>query len=95
MQEYDKQENANDNIEKDMNLGQTNIDLIELEQEEAKPANKKMTILNFIIIIVICAGLLIYMITVDGVDNIINVLKTVDYRWVVARIILLIFTLVL
>lgn len=53
-------------------------------EENVKPENKKMTILNFILIIVIFVGLLIYMINVDGIDNIITVLKTVDYRWVVA-----------
>ena len=42
-----------------------------------------MTIINFIIIITICAGLLIYMITVDGIENIINVLKSVNYKWVI------------
>lgn len=56
---------------------------IELNKEqEVKPANKKMTVLNFILIVVIFVGLLIYMIKVDGIENIIEVLNKVDYRWV-------------
>ena len=58
----------------------------ELKENNIKPENKKMTILNFILIIVIFVGILIYMITVDGIDNIITVLKTVDYRWVLAGV---------
>ena len=50
------------------------------ETAEAKPANKKMTIINFAIITIICIGLIIYMICVDGIDNIINLLQQVDYR---------------
>ena len=53
------------------------------EEIQAKPANKKVTIINFIIIGVICIGLFVYMICVDGIDNIVNVLHQVDYRWVV------------
>lgn len=55
-------------------------------EENVKPENKKMTILNFILIFVIFIGLLIYMITVDGIENIIKVLNSVDYRWVLAGI---------
>ena len=55
-------------------------------EENFKPENKKMTILNFILIIVIFIGLLIYMISVDGIENIIKVLNSVDYRWVLAGI---------
>lgn len=51
-------------------------------QQEIKPANKKLTIFNFILIVVIFVGLFIYMICVDGMDNIISVLHQVDYRWV-------------
>ena len=55
-------------------------------EENVKPENKKMTILNFTLIFVIFIGLLIYMITVDGIENIIKVLNSVDYRWVLAGI---------
>ena len=62
----------------------------ELEkQEEAKPANKKVTVINLVIIAVICIGLLLYMIYVDGIDNIISLLKQVDYRWVAGGVVCL------
>lgn len=56
------------------------------DEENIKPENKRTTILSFILIIIIFVGLLIYMITVDGIENIINVLNSVDYRWVLAGI---------
>ena len=62
---------------------------IEELREETKPVNKKMTILNFIIIIVIFVGLIIYMINVDGLENIINLLHSVDYKWVFGGLICL------
>lgn len=76
MQEKYVYDNTQENIE-------IRNGLIEIEQE-AKPADKKSTIINFLIIIAIMIGLLIYMIKVDGIDNIIAVLKAVDYKWVVA-----------
>ncbi len=63
---------------------------IENEQaQEKKPVNKKMTIINFTLILVIFIGLLIYMFSVDGIDNIMQVLKSVDYRWVMLGIVCL------
>ena len=63
---------------------------IENEQvQEKKPVNKKMTIINFALILVIFIGLLIYMFSVDGIENIIQVLKSVDYRWVMLGIVCL------
>ena len=73
-----------ENIENDGN--QVEID----KKEEVKPANKKMTIVNFLLIIIIFVGLLIYMIQVDGIDNIIEVLNHVDYKWVLAGLVCLI-----
>ena len=52
--------------------------------------NKKRIIINILLIALIFIGLAIYMINVDGIDNIINLLKVVDYRWVLAGIICLI-----
>lgn len=50
--------------------------------QEIKPANKKLTIFNFVLIVIIFVGLFIYMVCVDGMDNIITVLHQVDYKWV-------------
>lgn len=81
-------DNFENDVENKNNLKQEGLEIEETvsqkeNEENVKPENKKMTILNFILIIVIFVGLLIYMINVDGIDNIITVLKTVDYRWVV------------
>ena len=70
-QEKFESENVEDNVEDETNV---------------KPENKKITILNFMLIIVIFVGLFIYMITVDGIDNIISVLNKVDYRWVLVGV---------
>ena len=61
----------------------------EISKEELKPTNKKKIIFNFILILTIFLGLLIYMIQVDGIDNIINLLYQVDYRWVLAGVVCL------
>ncbi len=58
-------------------------ELKELEQE-VKPANKKLVIVNFLLILVIFVGLFFYMIKVDGIDNMIEMLHQVDYKWVIA-----------
>lgn len=60
------------------------------EEPQVQKPNKKMTIINFILIGIIFIGLFIYMITVDGIDNIVSLLHSVDYRWVFAGIICLI-----
>lgn len=51
-----------------------------------KPVNKKMAIFNFVLIIVIFIGLFIYMVNVDGLENIRELLNNVDYKWVFAGI---------
>ena len=55
-------------------------------QINEKPVNKKVAIINFVLIVVIFVGLFIYMVKVDGLDNIIELLQTVDYKWVFAGI---------
>ena len=57
---------------------------------ENKTTNKKTAILNVSLIIIIFLGLFIYMLKVDGMENIIHVLNSVDYRWVLAGLICLI-----
>ncbi len=65
-----------------------NIDNQESEKEiqtfEKKPASKKSAILNLSLIFIIFLGLFIYMIKVDGMENILHVLSSVDYTWVLA-----------
>ncbi len=61
---------------------QASQDEIEKLQQEVRPANKKVIVFNFILIVVIFIGLFIYMINVDGMENIKNVLQQVDYKWV-------------
>ena len=51
----------------------------EISKEELKPTNKKKIIFNFILILTIFLGLLIYMIQVDGIDNIINLNEKVNF----------------
>lgn len=58
--------------------------------QEKKPVNRKMTIINFALILTIFVGLIIYMFSVDGIDNIIQVLKSVDYRWVLLGVVCLV-----
>lgn len=65
------------------------IENINTEEQIQKP-NKKMTIFNFILIAVIFVGLFVYMLAVDGLDNIISLLHSVDYRWVFAGVLCLI-----
>ena len=76
----------NQNIDKEFIQEKEEVELI---KEETKPVNKKMTILNFALIIVIFVGLLIYMINVDGIENIVDLLHKVDYRWVFGGVICL------
>lgn len=66
---------------------------MENENEEKilnKKPQKKTTILNFAFIIVVFVGLLIYMISVDGINNIVELLKSVNYSWVFLGVICLI-----
>lgn len=58
-----------------------NLANINNQEGSNKPNNKKMTIINIILIIAIFIGLTFYMINVDGLDNIIKILQNVDYRW--------------
>ena len=58
-------------------------------QQEVKPANKKVIIVNFLLIMMIFVGLFIYMLKVDGIDNIIQLIHQVDNKWVIAGLICL------
>lgn len=63
---------------------------IEVLEQEVKPANKKVIIFNFLLILIIFVGLFIYMVKVDGIDNIKELLHQVDYKWVIAGLVCLI-----
>lgn len=54
------------------------------QNSEEKPTNKKMVIFNFILILAIFIGLFLYMMLVDGIDNMKQVLHSVNYLWVLA-----------
>lgn len=82
------EKNNNENYEKQTNHENINIQ-IKQEEQEVKTTNKKATIFYFILILAIFIGLFIYMVAVDGIDNIISVLHQVDYRWVFVGIICL------
>lgn len=56
------------------------------EDIKKKPTSKRTSILNIGLIIIIFLGLFIYMLKIDGIDNIINVLNKVNYKWVLAGI---------
>lgn len=58
-------------------------------KQEVKPANKKVIIFNFLLILIIFVGLFLYMIKVDGIENIKELLHQVDYRWVLAGLVCL------
>lgn len=66
------------------------IDEEENLKQKVKPADKKMTIINFSLIAIIFIGLFIYMIKVDGIDNILSLLKSVNYFWVLCGILCMI-----
>lgn len=82
--EFEKSGNNNNNNNKVTNSF-VEPDIQEIE-EEAKPSNKKLTYFNFALIVVIFVGLFVYMVTVDGIDNIVRVLQEVDYRWVLGGV---------
>lgn len=86
MNNNNNKSNLESNLEstQKQNTTESNLETIQ------KPNNKKMTIINIILIAIIFIGLTIYMINVDGLDNIINLLKNVNYMWVFAGIICLI-----
>ena len=62
--------NINPNEEEKTN-SETNENI---EKEVLKTTNKKKIIFNFVLILAIFVGLTIYMIKVDGIDNIIKIL---------------------
>lgn len=74
-------------MDNENNLEKNIFENINNENKMDNPSkkSKKLNIISIILIIAIFVGLGIYMIHVDGLDNIITLLKSVDYRWVFAR----------
>lgn len=70
-----------DNIEEDIALDEN------LKKQLKKSNDKRLTTFNILLIIAIFSGLLIYMLLVDGIDNILLMLHSVDYFWVFMGII--------
>ncbi len=68
----------NDDLKKDLQNE-------EILNPSEKPKNKRLNIISLLLIFIIFVGLAFYMIHVDGLDNIINLLKSVDYKWVAGR----------
>lgn len=63
-----------------------------LTQQVNKSKDKKFTIFNLVIILGIFIGLFVYMVAVDGMDNILLVVKSVNYFWVLAGLICMAFS---
>ena len=66
---------------------------IKQELKELNKINKKSSkakVLIFLFIIMVFVGLIIYMINVDGIDNILYTLRNADYKWVVLGVFCLI-----
>lgn len=62
------------------------------KEQVNKSKDKKFTIFNIVLIFAIFAGLLSYMIIVDGIDNIVNVLNSVNYYWVLAGLVCMVLS---
>lgn len=84
MDEYNEKQEEIQDASIDTHL--TTDPLSTIDEPELKPTSKKVTYINFALILVIFIGLFIYMLKVDGIDNMIQVLTQVDYHWVLAGI---------
>lgn len=67
-----------------------NIDTFEKQVKKSK--DKRFTFFNVVLIVVIFIGLFIYMVMVDGIHNILLVLQSVNYAWVVAGLVCMLFS---
>lgn len=61
------------------------------KKQISKPTSKKTTIVNFILIVIIFIGLFIYMVSVDGIDSIVDLLKNADLKWVLGGALCILF----
>lgn len=62
----------------------------EKEAQKVKKTNKKVIIFDIIFIIAIFIGIFIYMMNTDGAENLGELMRTADYRWVAAGVVCLI-----
>lgn len=63
--------------------------IAKVDEADSK-SQKRMYTLNIIIIIGILIGIFVYMHNVDGFDNILHVLQSADYKWMIAGLVCLI-----
>ncbi len=71
----------------------TNVELNEnFKKKLKKSKDTKFTILNIALIITIFIGLFAYMLIVDGLNNIVIMIKSVDYFWVFLGIICMVLS---
>ena len=75
-----------DNLNKESEIENIDEDEALIINPSEKPKNKKMNIISIIFILALFIGLFIYMINVDGIDNIRNLMHSVDYRWLLAGV---------
>ena len=78
--------NTSDTIQTSMAMSKK----ISKVDEANSKSQKRMYTLNILIILGILIGIFVYMHNVDGFDNIMHVLQTADYKWVLAGLICLI-----
>ncbi len=74
-------------------MNEEKIELDEnLKNQIQKSKDKKFTIFNILLILAIGIGLFIYMFAVDGMDNIVLVLQSVNYYWVMAGLVCMVLS---
>lgn len=76
-----------------MNENMDEIEIDEsLKQQVSKSKDKRFTIFNLILILGIFIGLFVYMLMVDGIDNIVFILKSVNYFWVLGGLVCMVLS---
>jgi len=66
-----------------------NVFIEEENLAKQRVKNTKSTLFNIAFIIIVFVALIIYIINVEGVENIVRILTTADYKWIILGIIFL------